>query len=1225
MSNRVLHHRYELGNALGSGGMGIVYEAFDRVRGESVALKTLRRSDPNAVYHLKREFRELADVEHPNLVRLYDLEVADDACFITMERVDGVDFVTHCRSTDGGGDARLEPGQLPPDLGRVRAALRGLVRGVLALHDADLVHRDLKPSNVLVTREGRVVILDFGLVRSKKGQGAGSDFGVVVGSASYMAPEQVDADVALTPSADLYAVGAMLFEALTGTLPFEGSPFTVLTQKVENDAPRVSSIVAAVPPDLDDLVAGLLDRDPEKRPKLEDVAAIAGDVPRTSSSVQPSEGTRPPIVGRASELERILGFARSTPRSRAAIFTLRGRAGIGKSALLDEAVLQLSAHDHALVFAGHCYAAENVPFKGLDDVVDALARHLRRLPSRELEALLPEGRDELATVFPSLRRLRALERTRFLSTSSVEHARKVRAAAFGALRTLFGRLSTTRLVVVSIDDAHWAGEDTAYLLAELCSGTSAPPIVIVLSMRPSGDGRSPIETALDDLRDASAGPSMDLLELGPLAPDERSILARRELGPEATSAIVGEIAAVTEGIPFEAIELARFVREGNAVGSNGRIQSVAEIVRGRVRTLDVTSRELVELVCVAGEPTKAEVLLRAASLDPDDRSPIETLRARRFLRTVRSGPRFGIDFTHDLIRESVLSSIDDSKRRVLHLALAHALDTDDVKHRGRLARHFAAAGERELARANAMIAAREAQSAHAEARAANLLWLAYEQSDDAEKMTVRPELARALERSGRYASAAEVWLESANSGAASTRITHREQAGLCLLRSGRMLEGLALLRDVAASLGIDVPVGRRAALWELAKSQLRLFVRGTRTTLRLPGETASAEVERLEVLATIAVTTALCDPIRGASAMARFLIESLDVGDPAHVAIGLAYQANWCSVMGQTERAGEYLETLDAIARSSSDPRVDTFAEFGHGMVSTFSARFREGRDRLNAALQSLDRRPDAEPWERTMLRTILAVACVGTLDLDVVRELDVDVDELERAGDRFARVSAGSSVLGYLHVIDGRLERIDRVHRQALAQTPDDPLKWASGWSRLMYAWGRFYAGDTSTALAEMRSTWRAFEAHGTSRVPVARGEALRLYATLELLHGGPSARAPVRMLAKETSAQGRVHARLVAALDTALAGDRTRAAESLEELATKTRELGWARMEVAAVFGLTRLLPAPESHEALDRLHQLGEHGRIRDIERYAYTYFPIGTPPRPLPVVTASDPQA
>jgi serine/threonine protein kinase len=146
--------RFTVRRRLGVGGMGVVYEVDDTVRHEVVALKTLRHATAADVYRLKREFRSLADVVHPNLVCLYELFADDHSCFFTMELVPGCNFVDYVR---GEGD-RWRSDE------RLVSAFAQLVDGVSALHRLGKLHRDIKPSNVLVTPEARVVILDFGLI-----------------------------------------------------------------------------------------------------------------------------------------------------------------------------------------------------------------------------------------------------------------------------------------------------------------------------------------------------------------------------------------------------------------------------------------------------------------------------------------------------------------------------------------------------------------------------------------------------------------------------------------------------------------------------------------------------------------------------------------------------------------------------------------------------------------------------------------------------------------------------------------------------------------------------------------------------------------------------------------------------------------------------------------------------------------------------------------------------
>jgi serine/threonine protein kinase len=193
--------------------MGVVYEVQDLARREIVALKTLRHGSPAGVYRLKHEFRSLAGVAHPNVVCLYELVVEEARCFFTMELVPGVNFVEYVRGTD----------RTHLSIERLRSALRQLVDGVSALHRMGKLHRDIKPSNVLVTPEGRVVILDFGLITELFPDNLGAPEHVIGGTPAYVAPED-GSDFPPSEAGDWYSVGATLYEALTGEIPFRGPP-----------------------------------------------------------------------------------------------------------------------------------------------------------------------------------------------------------------------------------------------------------------------------------------------------------------------------------------------------------------------------------------------------------------------------------------------------------------------------------------------------------------------------------------------------------------------------------------------------------------------------------------------------------------------------------------------------------------------------------------------------------------------------------------------------------------------------------------------------------------------------------------------------------------------------------------------------------------------------------------------------------------------------------------
>ena len=356
--------RYEVVSCLGRGGMGVVYEVFDREHRQVVALKKVLHFSPAALYLFKQEFRTLADVHHANLVHLYELVVSDeDETFFTMELVRGVDFLRYVREPGFSKDSKppstvrsapsaveretaRQPGPKrtsasvtgsATSMPRLRATLDQLVEGVHALHRAGKLHRDIKPSNVLVTNDGRVVLLDFGVateLSARVGDTPGGS-GEVVGTARYMAPEQAY-DEPPTPASDWYSVGVMLYEALVGHAPFVGSAVDVITRKGLMDAPPPAECVEGVPPELDALCQALLHRDPAMRPGGAEILNRLGVTRRggvTSSPVAAMDCAAA-LVGREEQLRSLRDAFDAARSGRMITARVAGGSGMGKSTVV---------------------------------------------------------------------------------------------------------------------------------------------------------------------------------------------------------------------------------------------------------------------------------------------------------------------------------------------------------------------------------------------------------------------------------------------------------------------------------------------------------------------------------------------------------------------------------------------------------------------------------------------------------------------------------------------------------------------------------------------------------------------------------------------------------------------------------------------------------------------------------------------------------------------------
>jgi predicted Ser/Thr protein kinase len=252
---RVLNGRYEVETTLGEGGMARVYRGTDRILGRTVAIKVLSRKyagDDSFVTRFRREAQAAAGLNHPHVVSVFDTGDDEDQHYIVMEYVEG----------DTLADVLRREGRLPPE--RATAIAADVATALEGAHEKGLVHRDVKPGNVMIDREGRVKVMDFGIARAAADDTL-TQTGIVLGTASYLSPEQAQG-LPVDARSDIYSLGCVLYEMLAGRPPFVAdTPVSIAYKHVHEDARPPSEVEPSVPAALDAVVLRALAKDPEER------------------------------------------------------------------------------------------------------------------------------------------------------------------------------------------------------------------------------------------------------------------------------------------------------------------------------------------------------------------------------------------------------------------------------------------------------------------------------------------------------------------------------------------------------------------------------------------------------------------------------------------------------------------------------------------------------------------------------------------------------------------------------------------------------------------------------------------------------------------------------------------------------------------------------------------------------------------------------------------------
>ncbi|MEQ8675030.1 MAG: protein kinase [Aggregatilineales bacterium] len=692
---KIIGNRYEILNRIGSGGLGTVYRVRDRVDGQIVALKRVTEVSGSLFditqgktsdirMSLAREFKTLASLHHPNIINVldYGFDVDEDAQirlpYYTMELLDDAKTLTHA----GFGQP----------LKTQMTLLIQLLQALSYLYRRGILHRDLKPANVLVVSnpdsdELTVKVLDFSLATLLSKRATDTDPDIAAGTLAYMPPEVLQGTEIGIPS-DLYAVGVMAYEMLTGKHPYDTTNITRLIQSIISDDVDVSRIDAEAA--LQNVIGCLLDK--ESSARYQSAEAVMSDIRiaiGADTAVQTQEIKRAYLeaadfIGRDREVSKFMSeLYRAIGQKTGSAWLIGGESGVGKSRLMEE-LRAIALVNGVMVLRGQSVSDGNLLYGAWTDILKRLVL-LTRITDDEAAILKP--------IIPEIDGLIGHD----LPKAEVVDPQATQIRLLNTVETLFVKVlkSTEQPIMLILEDLHWAESATLRLTEHLSAALKNQPVVIFGTYR--NDSKPELHKEL---------PSMQRDTLGRLQEADMIELTVSIIGDNGrTPGVADLIKRETGGNVYFMIEVIRALAEElgdfDEIGAMTLPQSVfaegiGQIIRRRLESVPHWARDLLRLSAVIGRQIDLD-LLRHIVPDADLDKWVTICVDCMVINADDSGSKdHRWRFAHDKLREALLEELTPAQRISLNQRVAEGIESAHPDTRlvaPRLAYHWGQAGD----------------------------------------------------------------------------------------------------------------------------------------------------------------------------------------------------------------------------------------------------------------------------------------------------------------------------------------------------------------------------------------------------------------------------------------------------------------------------------------------------------------------------------------------------